>query len=120
MTKELSVWLAYDDTHMRDPFDPTPQQQKVVRETSGGLADDLSPISLGIEWSRFLLFSGALLGFIYLSLSPTFRTGPTYFETTILWFGYFSTIGLAVLNVIQLIRRIKARGVRRKSGILAR
>jgi hypothetical protein len=135
LTNELSLWLAYDDAHMRESFDPSPDQQKVilkaaaperaqrmivVKETSGGIADDLSRMSLGIEWGRFALFSGALLGFIYLSLSPTFRTRPTYFETTIVWFGYFSTVGLTVLNVIQVVRRIKARGIKRRSGILAR
>jgi hypothetical protein len=82
---------------------------------SGRSTEDLSRVSEGIEWGRFFLFSGALLGFIYLSLSPTFRTGPTTFEMTILWFGYFSIIGLTVLNVIQVVRRIKARGIKRNS-----
>jgi hypothetical protein len=91
---------------MRESFDPTPDS---------GTTEELSRMSLGIEWGRFLLLSGALLGFIYLSLSPTFRTGPTYFELTILWFGYFSTLGLIVLNVIQVVRRIKARGIKRNS-----
>ena len=67
----------------------------------------------GIEFGRFLLFSTALLGFIYLSLSPTFRTSPTYFETTVVWFGYICILGLFVLNVIQFVRRIKAWDMKR-------
>jgi hypothetical protein len=67
----------------------------------------------GIEWGRFLLFSSALLGFIYLSISPTFRTNPTYFEIAVVWFGYFSTLALFVLNVIQFVRRIKTRDMKR-------
>jgi hypothetical protein len=115
---------------MRDSFDSTSEQQKVVLsdaatrqpqrmivgcKADSRSAEERSGVSLGIEWGRFLLFSGALLGFIYLSLSPTFRTSPTHFEMTILWFGYFSTLGLAVLNVIQLVRRIKARSIKRNS-----
>jgi hypothetical protein len=72
----------------------------------------------GIEWSRFLLFSSALVGFIYLSLSSTFRTSPTYFEITVLWFGYLATLGLFVLNVIQFVRRIKAWDMKRARGDL--